>query len=296
MKNSRRISNKIEKKYKRPIDNLYSYRFYEDLFTNYAYSLSEKKFDRSDFFMIVSDDKEIVKIFRNATKYSFSYEFEQTINDALYSMAVYGKAYIFVKPEYVKKTEKDGKFNDVFNALHIVEVKGIAKKNTFYYRSFSKEILSFDINEGVLITLDLKDLGFKRNYFKNLVKRLGKYDTTSASLGLINNEPSYDFGVHVKKNQEKLLREVRNIGWSFGTDGLSDSYILYKEIKKRIFKMRLLQYVLEKINKVLADEFFQHKGVRIEALTNNIDYLKVWERYNKGELTVSDLNKIIWTR
>lgn len=61
MKNSRRISNKIEKKYKRPIDNLYSYRFYEDLFTNYAYSLSKKKFDRSDFFMIVSDDKEIVK-------------------------------------------------------------------------------------------------------------------------------------------------------------------------------------------------------------------------------------------
>ena len=120
---------------------------------------------------------------------------------------------------------------------------------------------------------------------------MGKYDTTSASIELINNEPSYDFGVHVKKNQEKLLREVKNIGWSFGTDGLSDSYILYKEIKKRIFKMRLLQYVLEKINKVLADEFF-----RIEALTNNIDYLKVWERYNKGELTVSDLNKIIWPR
>lgn len=94
MKNSRRISNKIEKKYKCPIDNLYSYRFYEDLFTNYAYSLSEKKFDRSDFFMIVSDDKEIVKIFRNATNYSFSYEFEQTINNALYSMAVYGQAYI----------------------------------------------------------------------------------------------------------------------------------------------------------------------------------------------------------
>ena len=115
-----------------------------------------------------------------------------------------------------------------------MEVKGIVKKNTFYYRSFSKEILSLDISEGVLITLDLKDLGFKRNYFKKLVKRLGKYDTTSASVELINSEPSYDFGVHVKKNQEKLLREVRNIGWSFGTDGLSDSYILYKEIKKKI--------------------------------------------------------------
>ncbi|MFR4610146.1 MAG: hypothetical protein ACLT61_05190 [Anaerostipes hadrus] len=53
--------------------------------------------------------------------------------------------------------------------------------------------------------MDLKDLGFKRNYFKNLVKRLGKYDTTSASLELINNEPSYDFGVHVKKTKKNCL-------------------------------------------------------------------------------------------
>ena len=98
----------------------------------------------------------------------------------------------------------------------------------------------------------------------------------------------------VNKNQEKILRKVSDIGWRFGTDGLSDSYILYKEIKMKIFKMRLLQYVLEKINKVLADEYFQRKEFRIEARTKNIDYVEVWEKYNKGELTVSDLNKILW--
>ena len=62
----------------------------------------------------------------------------------------------------------------------------------------------------------------------------------------------------------------------------------------KIFKMRLLQYVLEKINKVLANKYIQDREFRIEARTKNIDYVEVWKKYNKGELTVSDLNKILW--
>ena len=123
---------------------------------------------------------------------------------------------------------------------------------------------------------------------------MGKYDITSAPIELINTEPTYDFSVHVNKNREKFLREVKNINWYFGTEGLSDSYILYKEINMKIFKMRLLQYVLEKINKVLANKYIQDREFRIEARTKNIDYVEVWKKYNKGELTVSDLNKILW--
>ena len=178
--------------------------------------------------------------------------------------------------------------------MYIREAKGILKKDIFYYKTYSKEISSFDISEGMLITLDLKELGFKRNYFTKLVKRLGKYDITSAPIELINTEPTYDFSVHVNKNREKFLREVKNINWYFGTEGLSDSYILYKEINMKIFKMRLLQYVLEKINKVLANKYIQDREFRIEARTKNIDYVEVWKKYNKGELTVSDLNKILW--
>lgn len=291
MKNSSRISKKIEKKYKTPINNTYSHRFYRDLFTGYAYSLGEKKLDRRDFFVIVPDNREIVKIF--TTYYDFSYDLERTIDNALYSMAVYGKAYIFVKPEYVEKIEEDGKTNNVLEKLYIREAKGILKKDIFYYKTYSKEISSFDISEGMLITLDLKELGFKRNYFTKLVKRLGKYDITSAPIELINTEPTYDFSVHVNKNREKFLREVKNINWYFGTEGLSDSYILYKEINMKIFKMRLLQYVLEKINKVLANKYIQDREFRIEARTKNIDYVEVWKKYNKGELTVSDLSKIL---
>lgn len=294
MINTRRISKKIEKKYKRPVDNLYSHRFYEDLFTGYAYSLSEEKLDRRDFFKISSADKEIEKLFRNATHYDFSYDLEQTIDRALYSMAVYGKAYLFVRPKYTEKNGDNGKTNKVLQSLHIGEVKGVLKKNTFYFRTYSKVVSKFDIGEGSLITLDLKDLGYKRNYFTNLVKKLGKYDAMSASIELLNDEPTYDFSVHININQRRFLKKVSNIGWNFGTDGLSDSYILYKEIKKKQFKMRLLQYVLEKINKVLSDDYIQDKSFKIEARTKKVNYLEAWGKYQGGELMVSDLSKIIW--
>lgn len=73
---------------------------------------------------------------------------------------------------------------------------------------------------------------------------MGKYDITSNSLELINNEPTYDFSVHADKNRKRFLKKMRNIGWSFGTDGLSDSYILYKEIQMKLFKCRYFKMYL----------------------------------------------------
>ena len=236
MNNILRIKRKMEKVYKRPIDNIYSHSFYSELFSGYEYSLSEEKINRRDFYIIIPDDKEIVELFGNGRHYDFSYEFSQSIDRVLYSMAVYGKAYIFVKPDYINESDANGKEIKKLSAIHIGEVKGIPKKGKFYSKTYSNGISEFNIEEGKLITFDLKEFGYKRNYFKNLVKHLGKYDITSNSLELINTEPAYDFSVHADKNRKRFLKKVRNIGWSFGTDGLSDSYILYKEIQATVYK------------------------------------------------------------
>ncbi len=293
MNNTGRINKKINKIYKRSSENIYSHRFYSDLFSGYAYSLSEDKTGRRDFYNITPDDNEIVKLFRNSTHHDFSYEFGQVIDRVLYSMAAFGKAYIFINPEYIEKIDEKGNCNRIINALHIGEVKGIPKRNTFYYINFSKEISEFDICKGVLITFDLKDLGYKRNYFSKLVKQLGKYDITSTSLDLINNEPTYDFNVHLNKNRKRFLRKVREIGWNFGTDGISESHILYKEIQMRQFKLRILQYVLEKTNQALAEANITDKEFKIEALTGNIDNEDAWARFQNGKITVSELIKIV---
>ena len=284
----------MEKVYKRPIDNIYSHSFYSELFSGYEYSLSEEKINRRDFYIIIPDDKEIVELFGNGRHYDFSYEFSQSIDRVLYSMAVYGKAYIFVKPDYINESDANGKEIKKLSAIHIGEVKGIPKKGKFYSKTYSNGISEFNIEEGKLIIFDLKEFGYKRNYFKNLVKHLGKYDITSNSLELINTEPAYDFSVHADKNRKRFLKKVRNIGWSFGTDGLSDSYILYKEIQMKLFKMQMLQNVLMKINQVIATEYISNKEFEIKALTSNVDYVGAWTKFQSGELTVSELNNIVW--
>ncbi len=293
MNNTKRIKRKIERIYKHPIDNLYSYCFYRDMFSGYEYSLRKDKLSRGDFYKIISDDNEIAELFRNGTHYNFSHEFGQTIDRVLYSMAIYGKAYIFIKPEYIEKSDENGERNKKLSAIYLREVKGIPKKSKFYSKTFSNEISEFDIEEGRLIIFDLKEFGYKRNYFKKLVKRLGKYDITSTSLELINNEPAYDFSVHADKNRKKFLRKVRDIGWSFGTDGLSDSYILYNEIQMKQFKIRMLKNVLRKINQVIVAEYIKNSEFKIETLTNDIDYEEAWSKFQCGELTVSELSNII---
>ncbi|MFR2717118.1 MAG: hypothetical protein ACLTA5_07570 [Anaerococcus obesiensis] len=208
-------------------------------------------------------------------------------------MAIYGKSYIFIRPEYIKNVDKEGNINEIINALHIEEVKGVLKRKTFYYKNNSNEIFEINICEGTLITFNLKDLGFKKNYFTNIVKRLSKYDTTFNSIDLINNE-STDFNVHINKNRKRVLKQAKDIGWSLDKDGFSDSYILYKEIQMKLFKIRMLKYALNKINHVLAEEYILNKDFKIEALIKNIDYEDSWDKFQKGELTFSKLSNILW--
>lgn len=291
--NNRRINRKIKKIYKSPINNLYSNKFYTDLFYGYEYSLSKDSLNSRDFYRIKPNDINVIKLFVDFY-YDFSYKFGEVIERVLYSMAIYGKSYIFIRPEYIKNVDKEGNINEIINALHIEEVKGVLKRETFYYKNNSNEIFEINICEGTLITFNLKDLGFKKNYFTNIVKRLSKYDTTFNSIDLINNESTYDFNVHINKNRKRVLKQAKDIGWSLDKDGFSDSYILYKEIQMKLFKIRMLKYVLNKINHVLAEEYILNKDFKIEALIKNIDYEDSWDKFQKGELTFSKLSNILW--
>lgn len=293
MSKNSRIRRKIEKIYRRREHNIYSQRFYQDLFCGYAYSLRGNMLGKKDFFRIVSDNTNVEKIFSNSNHYNFFNELEETIDSALYSLAVYGKAYVYVKPEYTEIENENGKVNKELCSLSISEVKGVLKKESFYYKTYQNEISKFDIGEGTLIVLDLKELGYRRNYFTRLVKKIGKYDAVSVSYQLLNKEPSYDFNAHVKKSQKRFLKNVSNIGWRSGNEDLSESYILYKEIKMRLFKMKNLQYVLGKINKVVVENYINDNSFEIKADTKNIDYKEVWEKYQEGKFTISDLNKIL---
>ncbi len=289
MSNLRRIEKRIQNKYRQPNENIYSNRLYHELFMNYSCSLSDKS-DRHDFYRILSDDTEISKLFWS----DFSNRLEQIINEVLYSLATYGLAYICIKPDYINVDTNDGKTHKVLQTLHINEAKGILKNNIFYYKNYNNEIVEYDTRAGSLIVFDIKELGFRRNYFVKLNKKLSKYDITSTSTKLIYEESAYDFSVHSHKCQRRILKAVANSGWMPISDGLSDSYILYKVIKTKMFKMKCLNYVLNKVNNVLRDKYIRDESFKIEASTKNVDYEEIWKKYQCGDVTLSELSKIVW--
>lgn len=296
MDNINRIRRKIKRKYKRQKDNLYSYRFYSDLFSGYAYSLGDNIGVTRDFFRIISSDKRVKEILCNDIYYNFYYELEKNIDNALYSLATFGVAYLYIEPKYKDIKNENAKIEKELLSLKIFEIKGIPKGKIFYYRTNSNKIGKFNISEGTLIVLNLKELGYKKSYFKCLVKKIGKCDITSSTLKLLDNELNYDFDDHANRNKKLFLKYTSDIGWNFENEGISDSYILYRETKERLFKIKFLKYILEKINNALKDNYIEDNSFKIEAAISNIDYENIWKKFQQGELTVSDFNKILWKK
>ena len=292
MNDMRRINIKLKKLYRPLTDNIYSNRFLTDLFTGYEYSLSRN--NKDDFFRVTPNDKEIISLFTPNITYNFSYEFGQIIDRILLSMATYGKSYIIIKPDYIEGNDKKGKVNQVIGTLSIAEVKGVLKGNTFYYKFFDGKIHEFKIHEGTLITFDLKEVGYKRNYFVKIAKKLEKHEIISESWFSIKNDPNYDFDVHLYNSKIKTLKLVKDLGWYFETENLSGSYILFKEIQMKLFKIKMLDYVLEKINKALIDKYIDSKDFKIEASIDNLNYEDTREKFQTGEITKSELSKIVW--
>ncbi|MCY7134437.1 hypothetical protein [Streptococcus gordonii] len=290
-----RISEMIEKLYKHPEDGLYLQKICRELFSGYEFSLNEGRHNGEDFYKITPNDSEIVKLFNHASTYCFSYDFGKIIDRVLYSMAIYGKAYIFIKPEYEEQIDKQGNKSKNISSLYINEVKGILKKNKFFYRIGRNEISEFDFSEGTLIIFNLREIGFKKNHFTKLAKQVEKYNTTSNSLELMSKEPTYNFSVHKDKDTKLLLRKTRGLGLNFSLEDLSDSYILYNEIQKKIFQKKLLQYILDKINKSLISNYVHNEEFKIEATMKNINYEESWKKFQCGELTRSELSKIVWS-
>ena len=289
-----KVSKKIEKLYKQPEEGLYLQLICRELFSGYDISLNDDQQRGGDFYKITPNDSEIVKLFNKSSTYCFSYDFGKIIDRVLYSMAIYGKAYIFIKPEYEEQIDKQGNTSKIISSIYISEVKGILKKNKFFYKIGRNEISEFDINEGTLITFNLREIGFKKNHFTKLAKQAEKYNTTSKSQELIKKVPTYNFSVHRDKNTKLLLRKMRGVGLNFSLDDLSDSYILYNEIQRKLFQKKLLQYILDKTNKSLVSNYIHNKKFKIEATMKNINYEESWEKFQRGELTRSELRKIVW--
>lgn len=302
MSNLKMIERKINKIYRMEKGNIYSQSFFQDFSTGFSFSLGEKNTSHRDFFRFEPKNCESERLLRAKTYHDLSYSLEQTIDGAIYSLIAYGKAYIYINPKFTSVIEAKNVKVDKKEivALEIGEIKGIIKrrnkKNVFYAKGFSGGVMERELFDPGLVTLNINDLGYKKNYFNKIVRKLGKHDITDSTMMLSDNLEGYDFGVHLRKNKIDTLKILKGIGWTFGTDGLSDSYILYKKILKDKYQINVLEYILTKINEGLIRCLSDKSVGKIETNIKYVDYDKVWEQYQKGELTVTELTDLLYKK
>ena len=284
---------RINSLYRTPQNSIYSHRFFQDLCTGFSVVLGENARE-NDFIYFEPAGCAIEKLLRQNTHYNLSYEIEEVLYNVIGSLLRYGKAYLYLQPEYA---ETDDHSQKIISAVEMREILGYPSKKKsdttqFYCKSFDGDVRKTELLSDGLIVFSLKELGYQKNFFKKVVKHLGKLDTTGL---LTESIPGYDFSEHLKHNRFKVLRETKEIGWYFETDGLSNSYILYRKIQQDKLKLVILNYVINKINHAIKAMLKDQDVGEMKLRTKDYDYNQMWTDYNAGHITASELTRMLFS-
>ena len=292
------VQRKIKQIYRTPKDSIYSHRFWGELASGYSHFFNNKG-DTRDFFSFEPGGCKIEKLLKVQCCHCSSHNIEMIISKITYSLMAYGRAYIYFHPEYFVKKEDDGTKTQALSSFEIGEILGVIKKRTKEEIVFVKTNLNFETNEihmlkKQLVIFDINELGFSKNHFTSLLKRLSKCDISLKSVDMMTNFPDmYDFEYHSERAKFEELKILRKIGWSFGNEGLSDSYILYKKIKLDELKLRFLEYIVKKINDGLH-EFLGNDTGELVAHIDQKNYRQLWDDYSDGKITSTQLADILF--
>lgn len=282
-------------------NNPYSYRFFEDFSRSFSFILGEN--DRTKDFFAFEPKGCIAETLLYATAHNnLSYKLEQTISNTMHSLLSYGQAYIYLQPQYIQQKSDENKnipVKQIISALDIGEVKGVIKqrignKYVFYTYGFNGNITETELMTDGLISLNIRELGYRKKHFLHLCKKIRKCDVTSAGLLTSENADGYDFNIHLKKKRLEFLKKTKSIGWSFGNDGLSDSYILYRKILQDKFRIKAIDFIMDKINEGLSTCLHNESPGKLVAHIRNLNYDDIWEQYTKGKITVTELRNLLY--
>ena len=150
-------------KYKR---GMHSHMFVEDFCRSFSIKLAP--IEQHDEFYDVSPADDLLKKLLIFDDYSFfRYSFDKLLDTLMYHLILNGTAYL----EIVKWVDSRGTLQGI-ELVPICVSKGIKAKKV--YRFFAKtpdrqSRIMFKVNNQSVVSFYLKDLGFKKTYFRQLL-------------------------------------------------------------------------------------------------------------------------------
>lgn len=250
----------------------------------------------SNFYTIYPENASLKALMWFNDRFNLDHKLDETFSRIMRQLILNGRAYLEII------SFKD--FENVMKGIKFVPINAKKRKKFLNHYTFQaidcKNVqIKFSVESKYIVEFDLRDLGFSRNYFRRLLKKLSNLDEIKASqLTLDSSAKKYfNFEEYVRISEYDLLKVTNNVHWvrqSYSNQHLSESYLLYRKIKFKILRYEFLKYILEQINFGL-DRLKEEWG-----FTGNIginftlpDYNVFIKKYESGEYNTSKLTEIV---
>lgn len=270
-----------------------SERFYRDYSCGYRYALGERSAEK-DIISISPNGSDLERLLRKKHYHDLNYDMENAVESAVLSLMHYGFAYIYIDAVFNEIENENGCTEKVLNSFQVGEVKGIITKKTknnieFWGFGSIGAIQKRNYDPKGLVEMNLRDMGYSKMHFAKIARKIDKYDITATNL-IYNKNDGYEFSEHLRKCTIEELKATRDLGWMNRPGELSESQYYYRKIKQCKFKISMMNYVVDSINKSLQHYINLDSDGKITVNLNNTDYDELWEKYSVGNITSKELS------
>lgn len=278
------------------MSEMYTHMLLEDFCRNYSIDLSAD-WNNHHFYNIEPSSDLLKNLLTLQEPRDLDRILDRLFSEITRILIEYGKAFV----EIIICKDNNGNVKGIsFKPFKpIISIIG-AHKTLFASRLHSKKIHLYSIDNKKLVIFDLRDLGYSRQIFTRILKRINKWEITKVSDFTFKKNLEFDFTKYTESADYQLLNNTKEIYW-YGRNSrnpyMNSFYLVWREAKFIGLRKHFLDYILDKINTALMPyrDFAGFSGTII-ANRKNIDYSQDFEKLQKGEMTTSQFSDRLYRR
>ena len=279
------------------LSDLYASTFVRDM-TNHFSILLSQSFDHHGFYTIEAEDDKLKELLSIDDYWFLEYDFDKILSSIMYNLIFANKTFVEIAFSRNEANEIVGISLFPFDAIKIASVKN---HSWFVSRKPDKKISVFKLERNKYIEFNVKELGLRKNCLKRIVKKLKKINITASTKFVMDEKMKnkFYFDDFKKKQDILMLKYPQKIGWMSSADNsfLNESYSLFRLIKLREFQLKCLSLFIDKINVGINNLYdVTNASGTIKTTVLFPQYENEWQKYEKGEISSSELSNIIFPK